>query len=96
VKYRLTAAADRDLLGIFLASLKMFGPLQAQRYYEGLLSDLNYITEYPESARERAELRSPSRFHHYGSHVIVYVVGEKEIVIRRILHGRQDTPRHLR
>ena len=41
-------------------------------------------------AREKRELRPPVRFHPYGAHLIVYVVEGDDILIVRVLHGRQD------
>jgi toxin ParE1/3/4 len=96
VKYRLSAAAERDLRGILLASLRTFGPAQAERYYGELLAAFKFITEFPESARERADLRTRARFHHLASHVIVYRITGGEVVVVRVLHGRQDIPRRIR
>jgi toxin ParE1/3/4 len=95
VRYRLTATADRDLAALFRTSLRTFGPLQAQRYYNGLMSDLKFIIEFPESARERSELRGKPRFHPYGVHIIVYHIEGDEVVVRRILHSRQDIPHRI-
>jgi len=96
MKYRLTPAADRDLLQVFLHSLRTFGRAQAERYYNSLRAELVYITEYPQAARERKLRRVKARFHPFGAHVIIYRIDASEIVVLRILHGRQDPPRHLK
>ncbi|MFH6783095.1 MULTISPECIES: type II toxin-antitoxin system RelE/ParE family toxin [Methylobacterium] len=41
-------------------------------------------------AGERRELRPPVRLHPYGAHLIVYAVERDDILIVRVLHGRQD------
>jgi toxin ParE1/3/4 len=41
-------------------------------------------------ARERRELNPPTRLHPYQAHVIAYTIREDDILIVRVLHGRQD------
>jgi len=95
MKYRLSAKADRDILAIFRSSIQMFGLEQAERYYQGLLAELRHITEFPEAARERTKDGHSRRFHPYGSHVIIYTIRPSDVFVIRVLHGRQDTNRHL-
>ena len=95
MKYRLSAKADRDVFAIFLASLRTFGLPQARRYHDGLLAEVDWLTAFPELARERTEFRRGLRFHPYGSHVIVYSIHGPEILVARVLHGRQQAERHL-
>jgi len=96
MKYRLTPVADRDLLQIFLQSLRTFGRAQAELYYGSLRAEIVHITEFPKAARVRSLRRIRVRFHPFGSHVIIYRIDPGEIVILRILHGHQDAPRHLK
>lgn len=41
-------------------------------------------------ARERRELNPPMRLLPYHAHLIAYLVRDGDILIVRVLHGRQD------
>ena len=95
MKYRLTTAASRDFYAIILRSLRTFGPVQARQYSATIDAELAQIAQYPRAARERQIRRIRARVRSVGVHAIVYRLVKDEVVVLRILHGRQDAKRHL-
>jgi toxin ParE1/3/4 len=95
MRYRTTLQADEDLFAIYAGGLRDFGAEQAEKYLAGLLRAFTFVAEHPLSARERREFTPPVRMHFFGSHVIVYAVRPEDVLIIRVLHGRQDWRRHL-
>lgn len=94
--YRLTRKADADVVDIYLYGARTFGTAQAERYHEGLVRAFGQIAADPHLARERTDLTPPVRLSGYESHVIIYrIEPNRDILIVRILHGRQDWMRHL-
>lgn len=87
---RTTRQADQDIIGLYLRGAAEFGITQAELYHEGLLATFAMLADNPRMARERTKLRPPMRLHPWQSHLIAYVVEGDDILIIRVLHGRQD------
>ncbi|MBB4064374.1 type II toxin-antitoxin system RelE/ParE family toxin [Gellertiella hungarica] len=88
--YRTTTEADRELIEIYVFGAERFGVQQSEQYLEGLFQTFDLLAENPYLARERRELNPPMRLHPYGAHMIVYTITGDDILIVRVLHGRQD------
>lgn len=89
--YRLTRRAAADLRRIYLESVRDFGVAQAEAYQAGLRRSLDLLGANPKLGRERNEISPSVRIHPSGVHVIVYLVGaEKDVVVVRFRHGRED------
>jgi toxin ParE1/3/4 len=93
--YRTTRQADQDIIDIYIWGCRKFGQTQAERYHAGLAATLDLIADNPRIARERAEFNPPVRLHPYQSHMIVYLLDDRGVLIVRILHGRQDWESYL-
>lgn len=93
--YRTTVRADDDVITVYLHGVQNFGIEQAERYLSGLVKCFELLAEQPRIARERPELRPPVRLYFHGAHVIAYVIQGDDILVIRVLHGRQDWERHL-
>jgi len=93
--YRTTRQADQDIIDIYVRGVADFGFDQAERYHQGLVAAFELLAGNPHLARERTEFRPPIRLHPYQAHMIVYVGQGDDILIVRVLHGRQDWERHL-
>ena len=89
MKYRTTEQADEDIVGIYLHGERIFGAAQAERYQDGLFRAFALLGTNPELARLREDFVPPVRLHPYGAHVIVYTADD-DVLIVRVLHGRQD------
>jgi len=93
--FRTTTQADEDIIGIYVYGAREFGIEQAEQYHEGLMRCFAFLAENSLVARERAELRPPVRVFFHEAHAIVYVLQGDDILIIRVLHGRQDWQAHL-
>ena len=95
MRYRLTRRAEADLIDIYVHGARSFGEHQAERYHADLADAFDFVASNPLAARERTEFAPPVRMHFCGAHVIVYLARETDVLIVRVLHGRQDWSRHL-
>ncbi|PPJ47297.1 type II toxin-antitoxin system RelE/ParE family toxin [Rhizobium sp. KAs_5_22] len=88
--YRTTVEADRDIIEIYVLGAQQFGVAQSERYVDELFDSFELLAENPQMARERRELNPPMRLYPYHAHLIAYLVRDGDILIVRVLHGRQD------
>ncbi len=88
--YRTTLEADRDIIEIYVLGAQHFGVAQSDRYVDELFDTFELLAENPQMARERRELNPPMRLHPFHAHLIAYLVRDGDILIVRVLHGRQD------
>ena len=88
--YRLSEAAENDVLNIYADGVKNFGIEQAARYHKGLKMTLNMLAEYPQSGKEETAIDPPVRIFTFRSHQIIYSIDDHDIVILRVLNTRQD------
>ena len=93
--FQTTRKADEDIIGIYLHGVKNFGRVQAEKYHASLEKIFVLLSETPEMARERTEFKPPVRIHYHEMHVIVYVANDRNILILRVLSGRQDWENNL-
>lgn len=96
MRHRLSRLADRDIDRLYRESIGRYGPRHADRYLTELHDAIRTLAELPESARERPELPGAVRIRRHEAHHIIYRVEADEVVIVRVLHGRQDITRHLK
>jgi toxin ParE1/3/4 len=88
--YRLTNAAAEDVAAIFVRGAAEFGLAQAEKYHSGLERIFAFLAANPRAARERGEFSPPVRLHPFGVHIVVYRIVGEDILVVRVLHGRQD------
>ncbi len=93
--YKITAEADNDLIKIYVYGFLNFGETQAEKYFSELEDCFQFLSETPLICRERAEFTPPVRNHHYGRHLVIYVIHDDLILIVRVLHDSMDVQRHL-
>ena len=91
--FRLSIAAEEDVIGIAEQGIRLFGPVQARQYHDELFA-IDMIAANPRMARERPELSPPMRIHPFKAHLAVYRI-EKDggILIVRVRHGHEDWAR---
>lgn len=90
MRYRTTFEADQDIIDIYIRGAEQFGVSQSERYVDDLFNTFERLADNPHMARERHELNPAMRLHPYQAHVIAYTIREDDILIVRVLHGRQD------
>lgn len=89
--WRLSQAAEEDLIGIWLYGADCHGPAQADRYQVGLEAVFDLLATFPELARERSDLTPPLRVHPFASHLILYLIRpDGSVFVVRVRHKRED------
>lgn len=86
MRHRITQRAERDLKDIYLYTIEVFGPRQAEKYLRELGAVFDLIGEYPGMGRPYEG--ETHQFVH-GKHIILYRIGADEVIIGRIFHGAQ-------
>ena len=95
--FRLTRAADRDLLDILLYTRRNWGQAQEATYRSAITQALRTLRAFPESGQPRDDLFPGCRSLQVGQHVIFYCQPDPTaVVVQRILHGRQDVSAAVR
>lgn len=92
---QLTQAAERDLQNIATYTLKNFGYAQAQKYYSGLSSAIDTLTEFPSLGTSQDEIKLGLRRFIYQLHSIYFSVDDGDLLIYRVLNQKQDPLRHI-
>lgn len=111
MNYRLTEAADDDIVDILRETTRQFGPLQRKRYAALIERAIEMVAEAPEcpGSRQREDLAAGVRSFHIeiaagrrgaASHVIYYLCGRLDdgrdgVIVVRLLHERMEPLRHL-
>lgn len=79
-----------DLKIIFQYGVNNWGRVKATSYLDHLKERLWHLTEYPEIGGSRHNLLPLMRSLVVKHHVVFYQIREQQIIVIRILHGRQD------
>ncbi|CAN5661823.1 hypothetical protein BH10PSE14_BH10PSE14_35550 [soil metagenome] len=88
---RFRPAAEDDIRAIYRNGFVEFGREQADRYHDGLDAVFDFLARYPRAARLREEIDPAVRAHPYKAHLIVYELGDGDLVtILRVRHGHED------
>lgn len=91
MRARLSAPAEGDLAKIWTYVVKESDSLEiADRLIDSIAQTIGLIGRNPHVGRSRPELRPNLRSFPVGSYVIFYRTSEGEVLILRVLHGRQD------
>lgn len=90
MSFRLSQAAEDDLINIYVEGVRLFGYTQADRYHAGLNATFDFLSRNPEAAWERVEIAPPTRMHPHKSHLIFYQIKDQGIFIIRIRHAHEN------
>lgn len=94
--YILSKKANSDLDDIWYYTVRTWSAEQANRYYNLIFDEINYICTNPESGKPIGHIRKGYRMSKVKSHLIFYKVVNNTIEIIRILHERMDIKNRLR
>jgi toxin ParE1/3/4 len=95
-KYRISQQAIEDLDKIWVYTLNKWSKEQADRYYDLILEEIEFIADNFMTGKSAAQTRKNYRVTKIKSHLIFYRKVENEIVeIVRILHQRMDIKNRL-
>ena len=96
-KYRISKQAVIDLNDIWIYTLKKWSKEQADRYYDLIIGEIEYITDNFLIGKSAEQTRKNYRVTKVKSHLIFYRKTENDIVeIVRILHQRMDIKKRLK
>lgn len=91
MSFRLTLAAEDDIIRIAEGGVRLFGPAQARRYHDELFAIFDLIAANPRMARERHELSPPMRIYPFKAHLVIYrIEDDDDVLIVRVRHGHED------
>ena len=94
---KISKKAASDLENIWLYTLENWSIEQADRYFNLLMNEIEYLTEEPYSGKDYSRIRKGYFRSEVKSHFIFYKISENsdEIEIIRILHQRMDIESRL-
>jgi len=96
-KYRISKQAIEDLDNIWIYTLQKWSKVQADRYYNLMIEEIEFIADNFMTGKSAEQTRKNYRVTKMKSHLIFYRKIENEIVeIVRILHQRMDIKKHLK
>lgn len=94
--YRLSKAAQNDLLEIREYTLENWGKEQAKLYVTELATEFEQLSLSPAIGRLRAEIDDSVRSFQVRHHIIFYRQTKTGIEIARILHEAMDMEQHFK
>jgi toxin ParE1/3/4 len=95
--YKISNQALIDLEQIWLYTFKNWSIEQADRYYNLLISEMEYVSQNQESGKSMNHIKNGYRASKVKSHLIFYKTSsESEIEIIRIFHERMDIENRLK
>jgi toxin ParE1/3/4 len=97
MKYKISKEALSDLEKIWLYTFETWSLEQADRYFNLLMDEINYLTTNPKSGKDYSHVRKGYYSSRVKSHFIFYKINLKdnELEIIRILHQLMDIESRL-
>ncbi len=97
MNYKISREASRDIENIWLYTIEKWSTSQADRYFNLIMDEIEYLTKDPESGEDYSKVRKGYFRSRIKSHFIFYRINRKneEIEIIRILHQRMDIEARL-
>ncbi len=95
--YKISNEAQRDLENIWLYTFENWSTEQADRYYNLILDEIEYLSKNPQIGKDYSHVRKDYLRSRVKSHFIFYKINQKEnlIEIIRILHQQMDIENRL-
>ncbi len=95
--FKISNEAQNDLENIWLYTFETWSTEKADRYYNLILDEIEYLAEYPEIGKDYSHVRKGYFCSKVKSHFIFYKINKKEnlIEIIRVLHQQMDIENRL-
>ncbi|MDH7461380.1 type II toxin-antitoxin system RelE/ParE family toxin [Chitinophagaceae bacterium 26-R-25] len=93
--YVISKDALSDLNEIWLYTLERWSADQADRYYNLIFDEINFICNNPNAGKSKEHIRKGYRASKVKSHLIFYRVVNEVIEVIRILHENMDIENRL-
>jgi toxin ParE1/3/4 len=95
-KYKLTNKAVADLSKIWKYTFEVWSEKQADKYYDGLISNCEEIAENPDFGKNYEGISKQLLGIKSNRHIIFYrTLNENYVEITRILHERMDLKKRI-
>ena len=97
MKYKISQEANQDIEDIWLYTYENWSPEQADRYFNLIIDEIEYLAEHPESGKDCSQIRKGYFRSRIKSHFIFYKINRKkgEIEIIRVLHEKMNVESRL-
>ncbi|REE24738.1 type II toxin-antitoxin system RelE/ParE family toxin [Winogradskyella pacifica] len=96
-KYRISQQAIEDLDKIWIYTLKKWSKEQADRYYDLIIAEIEFIADNYLTGKSAEQTRKNYRVTKIKSHLLFYRKVDNGIVeIVRVLHQRMDIKKRLK
>ncbi len=94
--YEISKKANEDINSIWLFTFENWSLEQADRYYDLIMDEIEYISDNIESGYSMEHLKKNYRSTKVKSHIIYYrKTTNKHVEIIRVLHQRMDIENRL-
>ncbi len=97
MRIKISVEAENDIENIWLYTFQTWSIEQADRYYNLILDEIEYLAANPYSGKSYAHIRNGYYCSKVKSHLIFYKLNTKEnaLEIIRVLHQRMDIENRL-
>ena len=95
LQYVISKKAVSDLEGIWLYTFEKWSVDQADRYYNLIFDEINFICKNINSGKSMGHVRKGYRASKVKSHLIFYRILNNTVEVNRILHERMDIESRL-
>lgn len=98
MEYKISQEASKDLENIWLYTFENWSLEQADRYFNLIMDEIEYLSQKPEAGKDYSQVREGYFRSRVKSHFIFYKINQikEEIEIIRVLHQRMDIDTQLR
>lgn len=94
--YSISEKAVEDLENIWLYTKETWSVIQADRYYNLIIDEIEFLAGNPEGGKPMEHIKKGYRVSKVKSHVIFYrKLDERSIEIIRVLHQKMDIENRL-
>lgn len=91
MKYKISEKANEDIEKIWLYTFENWSQEQADRYYNLIMDEIEYLADHFESGKPIESIRKGYRASRVKSHIIFYKKSKGDLVeIIRVLHQSMD------
>jgi toxin ParE1/3/4 len=91
MKYKISEKANEDIEKIWLYTFENWSQEQADRYYNLIMDEIEYLADHFESDKPIESIRKGYRASRVKSHIIFYKKSKGDLVeIIRVLHQSMD------
>jgi toxin ParE1/3/4 len=90
LRIRVSRRAQAEIKRIYAYTLAHWDIEQADRYQQQIANAFNELARFPFIGTERPDIARGIRSWVVGTHVVLYRVGEVELIVTRVVHSRQD------